>query len=61
MVGKHGMQSLGADGETRPTLCCHLHLLLYPLYSTRRRYSCARRPPRVGTNLAKPDTLQEWF
>jgi hypothetical protein len=28
---------------------------------SRRRYSCAWRPPRVGTDLAKPDTLQEWF
>src|ERR1700730_14839288 len=28
---------------------------------SRRRDSCARSPPRVGTNLAKPDTLQEWF
>ena len=27
---------------------------------SRRRYSCAlQRPPRVGTNLAKPETLQE--
>ena len=48
-------------GGIRNTLYCNLPLPLYPLYSTRRRCSCARRPPRVGTNLAKPDTLQEWF